>query len=141
MTSAAKLAANRANAQMSTGPKNTDQTRFNGTRHGLSSKQTVIRGESQEEYDAFHAGFLSTLKPQSEIETTLAERVIAAAWRLKRFTNTETAFFNDRIDAYLENNPDADPSSAMANLFVDPAEVARMRLFLRYQTTVQREYD
>ena len=29
----------------------------------------------------------------------------------------------------------------MANLFIDPVETKKMSLFLRYQTTVQREYD
>ena len=52
---AARLIANRANAKHSTGPNNTTNTRFNGVHHGLTSKQTVIPGESQEEYDEFQA--------------------------------------------------------------------------------------
>ena len=53
----------------------------------------------------------------------------------------EAAYFNDRINAFLKDNPEAGPDSAIANLFIDPAEIAKTRLFLRYQTTVQREYD
>ena len=134
-------AANRANAQHSTGPQNTSRTRFNGVQHGLTGKQTVIPGESQEEYDKFHAEFLRDLNPQSAIERTLADRTVAAAWRLKRFQRMESAFFNDRVNAFLKDNPEADPDSAMANLFIDPVETAKMSLFLRYQTTVQREFD
>ena len=141
MSSAAKQAANRANATLSTGPADTCRTRFNGLAHGLTSKQTVIRGEDQQEYETFHANLLRDLAPGSPTESVLAERIIAAAWRLKRFTRVEAAFFNSRIDAFLEDNPDGDPDSALANLFIDPAETARMRLFLRYQTSVQREYD
>ena len=48
-TSAVKITTNRANATHSTGPVDTSRTRFNGIAHGLTSKQTVIRGESQEE--------------------------------------------------------------------------------------------
>lgn len=136
-----KSAANQANAQHSTGPKNTTKTRFNGVQHGLTSKQIVIPGESQEEYDEFHTEFLHDLNPQSAIERTLADRAIAAAWRLKRFQRIEAAFYNDRINAYLKDNPEADPDAALANLFVDPAEIAKTKLFLRYQTTVHREYD
>ena len=136
-----KLAANRANAQHSTGPKDTMKTRFNGVRHGLTSKQTVIPGESQQEYDEFQARFLRDLNPQSEIERTMAERTIAAAWRLKRFQRIEAAYFDDRVNAYLEDNPEADPDSALAFLFIDSAEIAKTKLFLRYQTTVQREFD
>ena len=138
---AARLVANRANAKRSTGPNNTAKTRFNGVRHGLTSKQTVIPGESQEEYNEFQARFLRDLNPQSEIERTLAERTIAAAWRMKRFQRIEAAYFDDRVNAYLEDNPEADPDSALAYLFIDPAEIAKTKLFLRYQTTVQREFD
>src|SRR5215212_7788177 len=120
---AAKMIANRANAQHSTGPQDTTTTRFNGVQHGLTSKQTVIRGESQQEYDAYQERFLKDLSPVSALERTLADRVVAAAWRLKRFARVETAFYNDRINAYREDNPDADEAIAMANLFIDPAEI------------------
>src|SRR3954447_4961996 len=138
---AARMTANRANAQHSTGPQDTTRTRFNGVQHGLTSNQTVIPGESQQEYDDFRDEFLSDLNPQSAIERTLADRAIAAAWRLKRFQRIETAFYNDRVNAYLKDNPEASPDAAMANLFIDPVEIKKMSLFLRYQTTVQREYD
>ena len=138
---AAKLTANRTNAKHSTGPQNTQHTRFNGVQHGLTSKQTVIPGETQEAYDNFRTELLTDLKPKSATESFLADRIVAAAWRLQRFQRVEAAFFNNRIEAFLGDNPDADPDAALANLFVDPAETARMRLFLRYQASVQREYD
>jgi hypothetical protein len=138
---AAKLAANRANAQRSTGPNDTTKTRFNGVQHGLTSKKTVIPGESQQEYDEYQARFLRDLNPQSAIERMLADRTIAAAWRLQRFQRIEAAYFDDRVNAYLEDNPEAIPDSALAYLFIDPAEIAKTKLFLRYQTTVQREFD
>ena len=40
---AARMTANRANAQHSTGPQDTSRTRFNGMQHGThASKQTVL---------------------------------------------------------------------------------------------------
>lgn len=138
---AAKLAANRANAQHSTGPTNPARTRFNGLQHGLTSKQIVIPGETQEEFHQFRASFLSDLNPQSALDQTLADRVIIAAWRLKRFQRLEGAFYSNRVADFLKEHPEADPDFAMANLFIDPVEVAKLRLFLRYQTTVQREFD
>jgi hypothetical protein len=139
--SVAKIAANRANATLSTGPADTSRSRFNGLTHGLTSKQPIVRGEDQNQYDAFSANLLRELAPCTATETVLAERIIAAAWRLKRFTRVESAFFNNRIDAFMDENPEGDPDAAMAALFTEPAEMARMRLFLRYQTSVQREYD
>jgi hypothetical protein len=141
MSSTAKLAANRANAQHSTGPNDTTKTRLNGLRHGLTGNTAVLPGESQEEYERLRAGFLKDLKPGSEVETLLADRIIAAAWRLKRFNSIETAFYTHRIDAFLEANPDSDADAAMANLFIDGEETKKMRLFMRYQNATQREYD
>src|SRR4051812_25958620 len=96
--SAAKLAANKANAQNSTGPNDTTKTRLNAVRHGLASKVVVLPGEDQEEYDKLHDGFFEQLRPQSDIERALIDRVVAAAWRLKRFINVEVAFFQDRTN-------------------------------------------
>ena len=124
---AAKLAANRSNAQKSTGPRDTQGTRLNGIQHGLTSKQAVIPGESQESYDSFRAGLLADLHPKSATEDMLADRIVAAAWRLQRFQRIETAFFNDRVKAFLDDNPGTFPDCALANLFVDPAESTRMR--------------
>jgi hypothetical protein len=106
-----------------------------------ASKQTVIPGESQEAYNKFAAGLRKDLRPSSAIENVLADRLIAAAWRLQRFTRVESAFLTNRIDSYLETNPGIDADAALANLFIDPAEAAKMRLFMRYQNAVQREYD
>jgi hypothetical protein len=53
----------------------------------------------------------------------------------------EAAYFDDRVNAYLEDNPEADPDCALAYLFLDAAEIAKTKLFLRYQITVQREFD
>jgi hypothetical protein len=141
MASAQQIRANQANARLSTGPDDTSRTRFNGLQHGLTSKQTVISGENQAEYDDFYRTLVAELGPVSETERLLADRIVAAAWRLRRFVRIEAAFFNNRIEAFLEANPAGDPDAALANLFTDPAEARRMRLFLRYQTAVQREYD
>jgi hypothetical protein len=138
---AQQISANRANARRSTGPQNPARTKFNGVSHGMTSRQTVIPGECQAEYDAFHASLTDQLGPNSETEKLLVHRIAVAAWRLRRFTRMEAAFFNNRIEAYLEANPDQDPDAALANLFCDAAEATKMRLFLRYQMAVQREYD
>ena len=138
---AAKMMANRANAQHSTGPQDTSSTRFNGVQHGLTSKQVVIPGESQQEYDEFREEFLTDLSPNSALQRTLADRIVAAAWRLKRFERVEAAFYSNSINVYCKDNPHSDPAEAMANLFINPVETAKMRLFLRYQTAVQKEFD
>ena len=42
MTSKRKTAANRRNAQLSTGPKDTSKSRYNAVTHGITSEQSVV---------------------------------------------------------------------------------------------------
>jgi len=44
MISEKQILANRENAQKSTGPKNTELTKFNSLRHGILAKSIIIKG-------------------------------------------------------------------------------------------------
>ncbi len=48
IATAEQIRANRLSAQKSTGPKNTDATRYNGLTHGLCATPLVVPGESLE---------------------------------------------------------------------------------------------
>ncbi len=141
---AAKLAANRANAQASTGPR-TDAGKAassaNSTRHGLSSERLIMPGEDPAAYAALRETFLRDLKPATGLEHTLAEKVAETHWRLQRVYRLETSFFANRIDAITAENPQQAPDDALAQLFIDPKEMARMRLFLRYLGAAERAYN
>ena len=53
MTSKKKIQVNRSNAELSTGPQNTDKTRLNATKHGILSGGGVIEeidGEDAQNY-------------------------------------------------------------------------------------------
>jgi len=86
MASKKQINANRKNAQKSTGPK-TDQGKAavsqNAVKHGLFA-ESVIKGENEADYEAFHDNFLAELDPAGAVELMLAERVVSLAWRLKR---------------------------------------------------------
>ena len=74
MASEKQIAANRANALKSTGPKSVagkTRSRHNAIRHGLAA-HTVIAGlESRKEYEAFETIFVAEYAPQSAIEHEL----------------------------------------------------------------------
>ncbi|MEO7145146.1 MAG: hypothetical protein ABI165_16740, partial [Bryobacteraceae bacterium] len=66
MTSAAQLDANRANAQFSTGPKTEagkDASKNNAFKHGLTSKQIVLRSEDPEAFDQLRTGLIDEFSP------------------------------------------------------------------------------
>jgi hypothetical protein len=137
------MAANHANAQLSTGPTTAEGKAIasqNAVKHGLTSAKVVVPGESQEEFDNFREGILESLTPKTAHEDELADRVVAAMWRMKRFHRLENAFFADRINAIQNEMGIEDPDAAGAMLFTDPQQMKRMSLFLRYMTATQREY-
>jgi hypothetical protein len=125
-SSAARALANQANAQLSTGPTTAEGKAIasqNSTKHGLTSAKVVVPGESQEEFDNFREGMLESLNPQSIFEDELADRVVAAYWRLQRFYRLENAFFAERINAIQQETGIGSPSAAGAMLFTDPEQM------------------
>ena len=87
MATQAQIAANRLNAQSSTGPRTPEGKALaskNSLKHGLSASYDVIATESQEEYDRHRDALLSELDPQTPMESMLANRIVSLSWRLKR---------------------------------------------------------
>jgi len=78
-----RLAANRRNAQKSTGPKT-------ALRHCLTTKHAVTEQESDSEFAALRRHFFSELKPVGPLETVLVQQLIMSAWRLRRLRAIES---------------------------------------------------
>src|SRR5204863_3417714 len=93
-----RLAANRANAQKSTGPKTLEgraASRMNALKHGLLSQEVLIcsphRYESEAELFALHDRFWNELQPMGPIELMLADQIVTTHWRLRRVLAAESA--------------------------------------------------
>jgi hypothetical protein len=66
-------------------------TRWNATRHGISSPAPVVPGlEEPKDWQEHRGGILESLSPVAHLEFTLAERVALMSWRLHRVTRYET---------------------------------------------------
>ena len=92
MATKKQIQANKNNAKKSTGPKTPEgkaKSAQNATTHGLTASTDVIKGESQEEFDAHKQAFLDVLNPQNAVEDFLADRVASLSWRLKRADRIE----------------------------------------------------
>ncbi|HEG42556.1 MAG TPA: hypothetical protein ENH94_00755 [Phycisphaerales bacterium] len=105
MTTPRQLHANRQNAQRSTGPKTPEgksTVAQNGIKHGLTSSQNLIKGESQAEFDLYSEQLYKEHDPVGSMETHLVERIITIIWRLKRVIRAQTAALNSLH--YSHNN-------------------------------------
>lgn len=61
----------------------------NALKHGLTSRQVVIKGESQEEFDALLQQVIQDRQPVGALESELTTEIAACAWRLNRARNQE----------------------------------------------------
>jgi hypothetical protein len=87
MVSEKKLAANRANALKSTGPKTAEGKRVasrNAITHGLFCVDVVLPGEDSAAFEVLKIEMLQAFKPQHAGELLLVERMVIAQWHLRR---------------------------------------------------------
>jgi hypothetical protein len=89
-----KLAANQANAQLSTGPKTPEGKKtssLNTVKHGLTARELFIAPEDRPEFDELHSAYLAELQPQGILETEMFNAIVHAAWNLRRVRILEAA--------------------------------------------------
>lgn len=101
-----KLAANKLNAQKSTGPrtqKGKARSRWNALKHGLLSKQVVVPLEEGKEKKAAFERLLAELRedlaPQGALEEMMVERIAVCYWRLGRGIRSETAQIAEQLES------------------------------------------
>ena len=94
MVSERKLAANRENAQLSTGPKDTSITRYNATSHGILSSGDVIEAVDGEGAHEVHADLVcqvwQELAPVGIIESEYVMQAVDMLWRRRRLIRWES---------------------------------------------------
>jgi len=87
MLSPAQLAANTANAQLSTGPTTPEGKAIsaqNARTHGLSARDIVIAPEDRPEFVQMHESYSKELSPVGQLELDLYHQFLLAAWNLRR---------------------------------------------------------
>ena len=93
-----QLAANRANAQRSTGPRTPEgisRSRWNALTHGALAQALIPPSlepyESRQAFDELLSVLHDEIAPASAIEQMLVERIAVSYWRLARLLRAEAA--------------------------------------------------
>ena len=114
-----QIAANRANARLSTGPRTADgkaRSASNNLRHGLASGRLIISGENPADFDELVEGLRAEYNPATPTEDQLILRMAQHFWLSQRAIRLQN-------DAFLAGyTPD------------------KLALLLRYQTSNDRGY-
>jgi hypothetical protein len=92
MASQARIAANQANAQKSTGPRTENGkacSARNATRHGLSGHTFVVADDEKEIFEEFILDHRDDLQPIGALQRDLFDQIVLSAWNLRRLSRLE----------------------------------------------------
>jgi hypothetical protein len=138
-----QLAANRANAAKSTGPKTPGGRRNssrNATTHGLLANSILIEGESKPRFLQLIASLVNEFEPSTPSEHMLVETMAVARWRLRRIWTLEAVRINH--EQRRQTGPDADENPPVrTNIALDKiAERANRENLSRNEARYDRQY-
>ena len=94
--SPARLAANRANAQLSTGPTTPEgkaKSSLNAVKTGLTGRAVLLPNEDADAYETHLLQYLEEFQPVGARETELVQSLADTQWRLNRIPSLEAGFY------------------------------------------------
>ncbi len=142
--------ANRENAHLSTGPKDTTSTRFNATKHGLLA-EGVTELDSPEKFNPLLSQLEFEMQPVGEVERFIVRRIALCMVRLRRVPLLEAEFITAKlnppvtkkdggwVDGELEkmNGKTVVIDPGLPASFPTAAMDALSGTFARYETTME----
>jgi hypothetical protein len=134
MATEAQIAANRRNAENSTGPKTErgkQAVARNALRHGLRAAKVLTFDEADTDFQAFLKEQRNAFEPADDLEEQLVERIAVCAWRLRRVYRVEAEMFS----AFRHTRPQFHDTE-MATVFDVAAD--KMINVSRYETALDR---
>ena len=129
MASPAQIAANRANAQKSTGPRSVEGksvSRFNALKHGIDAASVIIPGEDSAEYQSLADQYLIEFSPQSASESFHVDTMLRADWLKRRMETVEADLYRTIMTE--------SPGNSLATALL--AETPAAKLLLRIQRQI-----
>jgi len=120
MSSEAQITANRANAQLSTGPiteAGKAKSSHNAVKTGLTGRTILLRTDDREVYLQHVARFFTKYQPVTEDEKALTQSVADTEWRLVRIPSLESGIYaNGRSRLADEFADESDPAVRAARI-------------------------
>src|SRR5581483_11024126 len=128
-----QLAANRANAQKSTGPQSAqgkEASSQNRRWHGLAGRFKVLECEDQAAFEHLFDEFVSSERPVGAVELELVSKMAEYTWLRQRATRFHESCF------YVEEQTPEQNAGHKAAIRLNP----ELDKFIRYQAHYDRAY-
>jgi hypothetical protein len=121
-----RLAANRANALKSTGPRTAQgraRSSLNALRHGVTGQVSIMTAEDRAAHDKFCQELIDSLQLEGPLELQFASSIAEDFWRLQRIRALENDIlalgsFSDAADIDVDH-PEIHTSLTRAQTFLD----------------------
>ncbi len=130
-----QLEANRQNAKL--GGVKTEEgkavSKYNALKHGILSQEVLLESENEKSLIELSKKLRIELKPETELELFLVDRIVANTWRLKRALRGEKEMIECDIDGVFGNNKNF--GSALSYDFANYDSYGK---FTRYETSLER---
>jgi hypothetical protein len=113
----APLAANRANAQLSTGPRmdaGRARSSQNAIKSALTGRTVLLPTDDRDEYARFLAGFQQQFKPAGQLECELVQIIVDCHWRVRRIQELEFALYahgHEQFESVFQDCPESERRS------------------------------
>src|SRR5258708_4619747 len=124
--SLARIAANRANSQRSTGPTSAEGkavSRLNGVTHGMACKlPVVLPGEDPEEFRGEVALWARQLGAETDAERAQVEAAVSTRWRMRRAGDAEAWAVAEAIAGLEEGSDDRRAAEVRATIALLPQD-------------------
>ena len=133
--SEARRAANRANAQRSTGPRTAagrQAVRFNALKHGLAGRTAVLDEAEAAGFAALRAELAALHRPAGALEEEALSAIAEELWRMRRGAAVEALVLRSLIDKDEAGELEADEVIAL------PQHLLRIG---RYESRIERGYE
>jgi len=142
--SPAQLAANRANALKSTGPRSPDakaKVSLNAVKSGLTGRTVVLPSDDADLYQAHLRAFEKICAPVGHLEACLTQTLADTQWRLDRLHALEMALFSkgrlEFSDLFKEESP---TNNSMIDLHTATVYEKQFRNFHIQDSRLERRY-
>jgi hypothetical protein len=107
---------------------------LNAVTHGLLTKEALLAGEDGSLLKSLTERYMAELKPETEMEVLLVERIVSSIWRLRRVLRVEKNYSNNELTEREANIADWTGIAACTH-----SSVASWQSMNRYETTVERQ--
>ena len=141
-----RLAANRANAQLSTGPQTPEgkaKSSLNAVKTGLTGRTVLLPSEDAEAYETHLLQYLERFAPVGERETELVQNLADTQWRLHRIPNLEAGLFalgRLRYADLFAAEPNPQIRAAMLDAHIFMTEAKHFKNLHLQESRLRRQY-